>query len=84
MKATQHRRLRGTVVSTKMEKTAVVRVDRHVAHPKYKKMYTVSKRYKTHDPKGAAHVGDIVEIEECRPISKEKCWRYVQTLKPLA
>lgn len=81
MKATQHRRLRGIVVSTKMEKTAVVRVDRQVAHPKYKKMYTVSKRYKVHDPKGVAHVGDLVEIEECRPISKEKCWRCIQTLK---
>lgn len=84
MKETQHRRLRGTVVSTRMQKTAVVRVDRRVAHPTYKKMYTISKRYKVHEPEGKVHVGDEVEIEECRPISKEKCWRYVRTLKETA
>jgi small subunit ribosomal protein S17 len=80
MNGTQHRRIRGTVVSTNMTKTAVVRVDRRVAHPKYKKMYTVSKKFKVHDPKGSAHVGDLVEFEECRPLSKDKRWRYVRTV----
>lgn len=81
MTGIQHRRLRGIVVSTHMQKTAVVRVDRHVTHSKYKKMYTASKRYKVHDPEAKAHLGDLVEFEECRPISKDKRWRFVQTLK---
>jgi small subunit ribosomal protein S17 len=84
MKANQRRRLRGTVVSTRMQKTIVVRVDRHVAHPKYGKMYTSSKRYKVQEPTSAAHVGDLVEFEECRPVSKDVRWRYVRTLKAAA
>lgn len=76
----RRRRLRGLVVSTKMAKTIVVRVDRRVAHPKYEKYYTVSKKFKVHDEHGAAHVGDVVEIEETRPLSKEKRWRYLSTV----
>lgn len=75
-----HRRLRGTVVSTKMQKTAVVRIDRRVSHPKYGKMYTLSKKFKIHDPESKARVGDLVEFEECRPLSKDKRWRYVKTI----
>jgi small subunit ribosomal protein S17 len=78
---TQRRRLRGTIVSTKMQNTVVVRVDRSVSHPKYGKTYTASKRYKADVRDQVLHPGDEVEIEECRPISKEKCWRYVRTLK---
>lgn len=74
------RRLRGTVTSTAMQKTAVVRIDRQIAHPMYGKKYSVSKKFKLHDPEGKAHVGDVVEFEECRPISKDKRWRYVRTL----
>lgn len=81
MKPVQHRKLRGSVVSTKMQKTIVVRVDRQVVHPKYKKMYTVSKRYQVHEPTGSVKLGDLVEIEECRPLSKEKCWRFTRVLK---
>jgi small subunit ribosomal protein S17 len=77
----KRRRLRGTVVSTKMQKAIVVRVDRHVTHPIYKKAYVVSKRYKVREPAGVAHVGDLVEFEECRPLSSSITWRYVQTLK---
>lgn len=77
----QHRRLRGTVVSTRMKDTIVVRVDRDVAHPKYEKTRIVSKRFSVHEPKGTAHVGDFVEIEECRPLSKTKRWRFIRTLK---
>ncbi|MCW1891851.1 MAG: 30S ribosomal protein S17 [Candidatus Uhrbacteria bacterium] len=80
MKNAQHRRLRGTVVSTGMQKTIVVRIDRQVSHPKYKKMYTVSKRYKVDEPNGTVRLGNLVEIEECRPLSKTKCWRYVRTV----
>lgn len=72
--------LSGLVVSTKMQKTAVVRIDRRVSHPKYGKMYTLSKKFKIHDPEGKARVGDLVEFEECRPLSKDKRWRYLRTI----
>ena len=75
------RRLTGTVVSAKMAKTVVVRVDRRVAHPKYGKYFTLSTKLKAHDEKGAAKLGDIVTIEETRPLSKDKRWRYVSTVK---
>ena len=74
----QKRRLEGTVVSTKMQKTAVVRVDRTLLHSKYKKYFKVSKRYKVHDETNACVKGDVVVIEECRPIAKDKCWRIVE------
>jgi len=77
----QRRRLRGTVVSAKMAKTIVVRVDRHVTHPLYHKAYVVSKKFKVRDTAGVAHAGDLVEFEECRPLSADVRWRYVRTLK---
>lgn len=77
----QRRRLRGIVVSTKMAKTVVVRIDRRVAHPKYGKYYTVSTKLKVHDEKGSAKPGDLIEIEETRPLSKEKRWRFLSTVK---
>ena len=73
----QRRRLEGTVVSDKMAKTIVVKVNRSKSHPKYKKQYIASKRYKVHDEKGEFHVGDHVIFEECRPISRDKCWRAI-------
>lgn len=75
------RRLRGTVVSTKMDKTVVVRVDRTMVHPKYVKRYTESKKFKAHDPENAYQEGDIVTIEEMRPLSKTKTWRVVAKVK---
>lgn len=78
------RRLTGTVVSTKMAKTIVVRVDRRVAHPMYGKLMTRSTKLKAHDEKGLAHMGDVVVIEETRPISREKCWRYISTVTAAA
>lgn len=78
---TIHRRLQGTVVSTKMAKTIVVRIDRRVAHEKYGKYFTLSTKLKAHDEQGAAKQGDVVEIEETRPLSKEKRWRYISTVK---
>jgi small subunit ribosomal protein S17 len=68
-------RLSGTVVSVKMQKTIVVRVDRTLVHPKYGKRYLRSRRYKVHDPEGKGREGDAVTIEACRPLSKEKRWR---------
>ena len=75
------RRLEGIVVSTKMAKTAVVRVDRRIAHPKYGKYYTMSKNFKVHDERGDAKLGDVVEFEETRPLSKDKRWRFIRTVK---
>ncbi len=71
------RKLKGKVVSDKMQKTVVVKVERQVRHPRYKKVYKVHKRYKAHDEKEEYKVGDKVFIEECRPLSKEKKWRVV-------
>ncbi len=64
----------GIVVSDRMDKTVVVRVDRLKVHKKYKKRYRVSKKYKAHDEENRFKVGDKVMIVECRPISKEKRW----------
>lgn len=66
------RTLRGVVVSNKMKDTATVLVERFVKHPKYKKYYKVSKKYKVHDAGNTKQVGDRVEIRETRPISKDK------------
>jgi small subunit ribosomal protein S17 len=73
----QKRRLVGTVVSDRMEKTVVVEVVRQKIHPLYKKAYRVSRRFKAHDPNNEYKVGDRVIIEETRPISREKRWRVV-------
>lgn len=70
----QHRKLQGIVVSDKMQKTVVVRIDRVKSHPKYHKQYTVSKRYKAHDPKDEYHTGDKVWIQAARPMSADKRW----------
>jgi len=79
-----HRRLVGKVVSTKMAKTIVILVERRVSHQKYGKTYTVSRKFKAHDEKGQAHVGDVVEVAETRPLSKDKRWRYVRTVRMAA
>jgi len=65
----------GVVVSDKMQKTIVVKVERLVMHPKYKKRYHVSQRYKVHDEKNEYHVGDVVNFCETRHMSKDKRWR---------
>ncbi len=77
----QRRRLQGTVVSAKMAKTIVVRIDRQVPHKKYGKYFTVSTKLKAHDETGAAKVGDVIEIEETRPLSKDKRWRFIALVK---
>ena len=71
---TKKRKLVGVVVSDKMKKTVVVKIDRMKMHPKYLKYYRVSRKFKAHDEKGEYHVGDKVLIEECRPLSKQKRW----------
>jgi len=69
--------LNGIVVSDAADKTVVVRVDRRVQHPIYKKVIKRSKKYAAHDPENAARVGDRVQIRECRPISKRKSWEVI-------
>lgn len=71
-KTVQRKRLKGVVVSTGMQKTIVVEVTSLVKVPKYGKYVKRSKRYKAHDEKGLAKLGETVVIESCRPISKEK------------
>lgn len=76
-KTVQKRRLRGNIVSTKMNKTVVVQVTTIKNHPKYNKKYHVSKNYKAHDEHGVGREGQEVVIEACRPISKDKKWRLI-------
>jgi small subunit ribosomal protein S17 len=72
--------LTGKVVSDKMEKTVVVLVERLKEHPKYHKRYRVSKKYKAHCELGAFKTGDVVVIEECRPMSADKRWKVVSKI----
>jgi small subunit ribosomal protein S17 len=72
--------LTGTVVSDKGDKTVVVRVERRVKHPLYGKIIKLSKKYHAHDAANEFHVGEIVRIEECAPISKLKTWTVVDRL----
>jgi len=71
--------LKGVVVSDKMDKTIVVAVTRLKKHPKYKKRYKVTKKYKAHDEKNECQIGDKVMIQECRPISKDKRWKVIKS-----
>lgn len=75
------KKLQGEVVSNKMDKTAVIKIAVLKKHPKYHKRYMVYKRYKAHDEKNEYQVGDIVEIQESRPLSKEKRWVVVKKVK---
>ena len=74
------RALIGKVVSDKMEKTIVVSVEGTKEHPLYKKKYTVSSKFSAHDEEGKAKIGDMVKIEESRPLSKNKRWSLVKVL----
>ena len=70
--------MQGTVVSDKNEKTVVVRIERRFTHPVMKKTVRMSKNYKAHDEANACKVGDIVLIEESKPISKDKKWVVIE------
>ena len=75
------RKLKGTVISNKMARTLVVRVDTLKRHPKYQKFYRTSKKFKAHDALGEYREGDIVMLVETRPISKDKRWRVIELVK---
>lgn len=74
------RTITGTVTSTKMDKTAVITVIRRVRDSRFHKFVTRRVKYKAHDEKNAAKVGDVVEIIEARPMSRTKRWRILRTL----
>lgn len=74
----------GVVVSNKMTKTVVVKVERRVADPKYGKITTKAEKYMAHDEKQACQIGDKVRIVETRPLSKDKRWRVAETLEKAA
>jgi len=71
----------GEVVSSKMDKTITVRVERRVQHPTYKRTIRRSVRLHAHDPENACQIGDVVRVAETRPLSKSKRWRLVEILK---
>lgn len=73
---TSHKKvMKGSVVSNKMEQTIVVQISISIMNKMYRKSFPKTKKYKVHDAEGKAKVGDVVMIEECRPISKTKTWR---------
>ena len=75
------RTLVGRVVSDKMEKTVTVLIERRVKHPLYGKIIVQSKKFHAHNDNNEARMGDLVEIEETRPVSKTKAWRVSKLLE---
>jgi small subunit ribosomal protein S17 len=80
-KKVNNKKLEGTVVSDKMQKSAVIEVERTKRHPRYKKTLKIKSRFKIHDENNEVKVGDRVLVEECRPMSKDKKWKLVSVLK---
>ena len=79
--AANKRQLTGRVVSDKMNKTVTVLVERRVKHPLYGKFITHSGKYHAHDEANECKEGDLVMIEECRPIAKTKAWRVIKLVE---
>ena len=79
--AANKRQLSGRVVSDKMKKTITVIVERRVKHPLYGKFLTHSRKYHAHDEASECKQGDLVTIEECRPISRTKSWRVIKLVE---
>jgi small subunit ribosomal protein S17 len=71
----------GRVVSDKMDKTIVVAVESKIRHPLYGRIIRRTTKFKAHDEASMAHIGDLVEIMECRPISREKRWRVARVVE---
>ena len=70
----------GTVISNKMEKTIVVKIENRYPHPIYSKTITKTKKYLVHDEMNECNIGDQVLVQECRPLSKRKRWKLVEIL----
>ena len=79
--STQRKIISGTVVSNRMDKTAVVQVQRRFAHPVFKKYVSKRVKYKVHDEQNDLNIGDTVRIIETRPLSKDKRWRLLDILE---
>lgn len=77
-KESMAREVLGVVVSDKMDKSIVVKIERRVKHPKYGKIITRTTKMHAHDEKNECNTGDLVLIRECRPISKTKTWKLVE------
>ncbi len=80
----RRKELVGEVVSTKMQKTIIVEVTRKKSHPLYNRVIARSRRFYAHDESNVAHVGDVVRIEETRPLSKLKRWRLAEVIRKAA
>ncbi len=74
----------GSVVSDKMDKTVTIKIERKVPHPIYRKYVRRSTKIHAHDENNECNVGDLVMVEECRPLSKSKSWRLVKVLEKAA
>src|SRR6266545_6297277 len=79
--AGRRKQLIGNVVSNKMQKTIVVQVIRRKSHPLYLRVVSKAKKFYAHDEKNEAHVGDVVRLEETRPLSKLKRWKLVEIVR---
>ncbi len=84
MSETNTRTLRGKVASNKMDKSITVVIERRVKHPKYGKFMKRSTKLQAHDENNSCGIGDIVDIQECAPISKNKSWRLVEIVERAA
>jgi len=73
--------LQGKVVSNKLDKSIVIKVERQVSHPIYKKYYKKTNKFMAHDEKNDCNIGDTVRIRECRPLSARKCWELVEIVE---
>ena len=71
----------GFVTSDKMDKTIVVTVEEFIRHPLYGKRVKRTKKFKAHDENNEAHIGDVVQIMQTRPLTKDKCWRVIEILE---
>jgi len=80
-RSTRRKVRQGVVVSNKMDKSIVVRVERTVRHPLYQKVMTRSKKMHAHDEENTCRTGDVVRIMECRPLSRTKRWRLVEVVE---
>jgi len=83
-KQPSHKILVGAVISNKMQKTIVVEVTRKRAHPLYARVISIRKKFYAHDEKNEAHVGDVVRIEESRPLSRLKRWTLKEIVRRTA
>ena len=79
--ASDNRTLQGRVVSDKMDKTVTVVIERRVKHPLYGKFVRRSTKVHAHDENNECRIGDVVVVEQCRPISKTKSWRFVKLVE---